>query len=55
MANKKHGKQSKCTKRSSKSKCIKNLVSSRYIKKEKINKEDNTNRIEEDIENPTIR
>lgn len=36
MANKKHGKQSKCSKKSGKSKCIKNLVSSRYKKKIKL-------------------
>lgn len=54
MANKKHGKQSKCTKKSAKSKCIRNLVSSRYKKKEKINN-DVTNSIEENIQNPNIR
>lgn len=55
MANKKHGKKSKCAKKSAKSKCIQNLVSSRYKKKEKINKEDETNNIEEDIQNPINR
>jgi len=50
MANKKHGKQSKCKKRSAKSKCIQNLLLSRYKKTEKINNEDNTNNLEEDMD-----
>lgn len=51
MANKKHGKKSKCIKKSAKSRCIKNLVLSRYNKKEKVVEEDYTNNIEEDIQN----
>lgn len=54
MANKEHGKKSKCKKRSAKSMCIKNLVSRKLQKKENINKDDTySNNIEEDVQNTT--
>jgi hypothetical protein len=55
MANKKHEKKTKYTKKGPRSRYIKNLVLSRYEKTVEKNNEDHTDNIEENINNPTTR